>query len=239
MNDFLENQKKDLKSQLAKQNQKFKGQISNLSNNLNASKNELDKAKSRLNARKQLARKIKENFAKAGIDAKVDPRTGDVELNFGKEYFDTGKFNLKPGMKTILEKSIPVYAKSLFADKKIAKKLSFVEIVGFASPTYRGKYIDPESMEQRDRKGINYNLNLSFYRARSIFDHIFDRSKMKYGNQKNLRALVKVTGRSFLAEKVKKDANRNIASGMSRREFCAIFACLQAQKVIIKFDLED
>ncbi len=196
----------------------------------------LEKAKAAANARKVLAAKIQNNFSKAGIKADVNPETGDVILSFGKEYFDTGSAQLKQGMRETLEKSIPIYAKSLFQDEKISQKLKNVEIVGFASPTYKGKYVDPNSLDGRDKAAVNFNLDLSFSRAKSIFNHIFDTNKMTYENQERLLPLVKVTGRSFLASATK---GRDVASGIGLKEFCEKYNCKEAQKVIIRFDISD
>lgn len=194
---------------------------------------DLKKAQRLANAKKRLIQRIKNNLNKAGISAQVDSRTGDVIIAFGDEYFDTGKANLKPGMETILKKFMPVYSKSLLQDAKTAGKIESVEIIGFASPTFRGKYVDPVSLKAGDRKAANYNLDLSYYRARSIYDHIFDTSKMEYSHQQDLVPLVKVSGRSFFAE----GSDRDIASGMSQREYCKKYDCKKAQKVIIKFDM--
>lgn len=198
-------------------------------------KKDLRKLKEIADAKKNLARRIQRNFAKAGIRADVDPNTGDVVLSFGNEYFDTGKSQLKEGMKTILQKSIPIYSQSLFEDEATAKKLTTVEIVGFSSPTYQGRYIDPESLDEKDKVAVNYNLDLSYYRARSIFSYIFDTKKMNYKHQKDLLSLVKVTGRSFLAEKMR---GRNIAADSTSTNFCADHDCKRAQRVIIRFELE-
>ncbi len=237
MQEFLAKQKMDLKKQLAEQQGQYEKQLAGLSSNLKSNKDELSKAKARLNARKEIANKIKSNFKKAGINALVDDKTGDVTLLFD-EYFDTGKADLKEKMKQVLNDSVPVYAQSLFEDKKVADKLLFVEIVGFASPTFDGKYIDPQSLEEKDRKAINYNLDLSYYRARNIFKYIFDQKNVSYMNQQKLQTLVKVTGRSFLAEKMS-DSDRGIASGMDQKEFCKKYVCTKAQRVIIKFDIAD
>jgi len=196
---------------------------------------DLKAAKERLNAKKKLIGKIAKNLEKAGLKASVDKKTGDVVLAFGKEYFDTGKANLKPNMRQMLEKFMPVYSKSLLSDKETAKKIKSVEVVGFASPTYKGKYVDPVSLKAGDRKAAGYNLDLSYYRARAIYEHIFDKEKMKYQYQKDLLPLVKVVGRSYFAE----GADRNVASKMSQKEYCSKYDCKKAQKVIIKFDLGD
>ena len=59
---------------------------------------------------------------------------------------------------------------------------------------------------------------------------------MSYQHQKDLLSLVKVTGRSYLADGVK---GRNIASGVPVSEYCAQYDCKQSQRVIIKFNLKD
>ena len=94
--------------------------------------------------------------------------------------------------------------------------------------------MNPVSLKAEDRQAVNYNLDLSYYRARSIFDHIFDTEKMKYKHQKDLLPRVKVTGRSFLAGQV----DRELASqGMTQAEYCKRYDCKKEQRVIIRFDL--
>ncbi len=215
---------------------KMQSKLSGLKTKIKESQKALAKAKAKANEKKVLAGQIRKELEKNGIPAEVDPETGDVVLAFGNEYFDTGKSNLKPGMKTALERFVPIYAQSLLKNKAIAEKIESVEIVGFASPTFKGRFVDPKSLDPGDRTAVNYNLDLSYYRARSIFDHIFDTEKLKYPYQKKLLSLVKVSGRSFLSEDIK---GRGLASGMSQREFCDKYDCKKSQRVIIKFDLDD
>lgn len=197
---------------------------------------DLKRAQEIADAKKKLAKKIADNLARSGIKAGVDGKTGDVTIHFGDEYFDTGRADLKPNMKNILQKFVPTYSKSLLEDEKVAKEISSVEIIGFSSPTYKGRYVDPQSLKEEDRTAVSYNLDLSFNRAKSIFSYIFDKKNMTYQHQKDLLPLVKVTGRSFLAEEVK---GRDIASGLDHKEYCAKFGCEKSQKVIIKFNLKD
>lgn len=197
---------------------------------------DLKRAKEILDAKKKLADKIAKDLAAKGIKAGVDGKTGDVTINFGDEYFDTGKSDLKNNMKNILQKFVPTYSRSLFSDEKIAKEIHSVEIIGFSSPTYKGRYVDPQSLNESDRTAVSYNLDLSYNRAKSIFSYIFDKKNMTYQHQKELLPLVKVTGRSFLAEEVK---GRDIASGLSHKDYCAKYSCEKSQKVIIKFNLKD
>ncbi len=196
---------------------------------------DLKRAEEVMNAKKKLAKKIADQLAKNGIKAGVDGKNGDVTIQFG-EYFDTGRADLKPNMKDILRKFVPTYSKALLEDEKIAKEISSVEIVGFSSPTYKGKYVDPQSLSDSDKTAVSYNLDLSFNRAKSIFTYMFNKNEMTYQHQKDLLPLVKVTGRSFLAEEVK---GRDIASGLSHKEYCQKYNCDKSQKVIIRFNLKD
>ncbi len=192
-----------------------------LARNLKASENKLQE-------QRRLAEKIKGNFKRAGIDADVDLKTGDVMIQFKDEYFDTGSANLKPGMKNTIEHMMPVYAKSLFQDQKIASRISSVEIVGFASPTYQGKFVNPESLSPEDRAAVNYNMDLSYQRAKGIFEYVFDTKKIDFPDQKRLLPLVKVSGRSYLTSDSK---GRDPASSKSDYK--------KSQRVIIKFNLKD
>lgn len=203
-----------------------KGQIGQLSS-------DLAKAKADADARKEIAKRMREGFAKAGVKADIDDRTGEVVINFGDVYFDNDSSQLKNKMKDVLQKAMPEYSKALFGDAKLRDKITSVEIVGFSSPTYQGKYVDPKSLDPNVRKAVDYNLDLSYKRARAIFQHIFDDSKMNFSYQKDLLPLIKVTGRSFLAEKL--DGNRNPSS----KNFCDTHDCRKAQRVIIKFSFDD
>lgn len=197
---------------------------------------DLKRAQALIDAKKKLAKKIADNLAKNGIKAGVDGKTGDVTIQFGDEYFDTGRADLKPNMREVLQKFVPTYSKSLLEDEKVAKEISSVEIIGFSSPTYKGRYVDPQSLDENDRAAVSYNLDLSYNRAKSIFSYIFDKKSMTYKHQKDLLPLVKVTGRSFLAEEVK---GRDIASGLEVKDYCAKHNCEKSQKVIIRFNLKD
>ena len=212
------------------------GKMAELDKKYKESQGALAKATENLNARKKLAERIKNSFAKNGIKSEVDPNTGDVLLSFGNQYFDTGRSDLKPAMRDILAKAMPTYSASLFEDQKVAEKIQSVEIVGFASPTYKGKYVDPTSLDPNDRQAVNYNLDLSYNRARAIFNHVFDKEKMTFKHQQQLLPLVKVTGRSFLATS---DDKRGPADAGTTEAFCRKNDCAKLQRVIIKFTLKD
>lgn len=195
----------------------------------------LKAAQEKANRRKEVAKKIAESFRNSGLDVSVNPDNGDLILNFGQEYFDTGKYFIKPGMTEVLNQAVPIYAKSLFEDTSISRFINSVEIVGFASPTYKNRVVDPSSLDPRDRTANNYNLDLSYKRARAIFKHIFNTNKMNFNYQQRLLPLVKVTGRSFFTQEIQ----GGIDSNMDMKSFCEKFDCKKSQNVIIRFNLKD
>jgi hypothetical protein len=183
--------------------------------------------------RQVLAKKIQDNFHQNGIVAEVDGNSGDVILDFGDDYFETDSHRLKSGMEKTIRKAIPVYAQSLFADESLTSIISSVEIIGFASPTFGGKPVDPRNMSEENRKAINYNLDLSYKRARSIFRYAFDTGNFKFEYQDTMLPLLNVTGRSFFAE----DIDPNDLGNLTIEEFCGQYNCSKSQRVIIKFGL--
>ncbi len=213
---------KEFGSKLASVNQKLKG-----------TEGELQKAREQIEAKKKLAKDIKNALQKVGVNADVDGQSGDVTIDFGEYFFETGKATINDGMRRILEKAIPAYSATLFEDPMVADKITNVEIIGYASPTYQGKFIDPATLDSKDRKAVQYNLELSQKRANAIFEHIFDKKKMTFNHQKELLPLVKVTGRSFLPEK-----KRAAGTGRSN-DFCETHDCKKAQRVIIKFTMDN
>lgn len=221
----------------AKKEREFGDKIAGLKNQLTGTEGELAKAKAEIDARRNVAKEIQEGFRQAGIKAEVDGETGDVTLDFGDHYFDTGRADIKKEMAQILKKAMPIYSKSLMENKKVAGKINSIEIVGFASPTYQGRVIDPKSMSPDDRKAAEYNMDLSYQRARSIYSFVFDQSQMNFKHQKDVRPMVKVSGKSFFDDK---KVSRNIASTdfKSVAEFCKKYDCKKSQRVLIKFNVD-
>lgn len=215
------------KNALAEKAKGLEGEKAKLSKDVAALKELAD-------AKKKVISKIRANLAKSGLQADVDEKTGDVVISFGREYFDSGAATLKPGMEQVIKKFMPAYSESLLSDPATAEKIKSIEIVGFASPTYKGKYVNPVSLKADNKEAVNYNMDLSYYRARAIFDYVFDTSKIKYKHQKDLLPMVKVTGRSFLAEG---ESAREISS-MTNAEYCAKYDCKKSQRVMIKFNME-
>jgi outer membrane protein OmpA-like peptidoglycan-associated protein len=191
---------------------------------------QLAKAKAEIEARQAVAKDIRKSFANAGIKAEVNDETGEVVLDFGQSYFDSGSAQLKQEMKAVIEKAVPVYAKSLLGNAKVSDKVSAVEIIGFASPTYKGRFVDPKSNNKEDQEALKYNMDLSYSRAKSIFNYIVDNQKDQSPTQKSLMSLMKVSGRSFLEVAKVKD--------VSPQDFCKVNDCKKAQRVVIRFSMD-
>ncbi len=222
----------EFRASAAEKEKQLASQVNNLSGKLGDTEKQLAKAKAEIEAKRSVSKDIKEAFRKAGVKADIDEETGDVILDFGENYFATGSSKLNGEMTRVLEKAVPLYTKALFENDKVAKKLGSVEIIGFASPTYKGKYLNPDELNKVDKKAIDYNLDLSYKRAKAIFNHIFDQSKMQYDHQRQLQPLVKVSGRSFFSE------SKNARGPGLKTDSCSKGDCSKAQKVIIKYTLD-
>lgn len=207
--------------------------LANVKGKLKSTEGALAKAQAELEARRGIAKQIGKGFAKAGIKADIDAETGDVLIDFGDSYFENDSAHMKARMKSVLAQAMPVYSRSLLDDPKLAKQISAVEVVGFASPTYKGRFIDPESSNPDDRAAIKYNMDLSYRRANAIFNYLLDGRDMHFEHQKQLLGLMKVSARSFLEGLGAK--NRGPATAA---EFCKQNDCKKAQRVIIRFSMD-
>ena len=213
-------------------NKKLAGELAGLAGQLKNTEGQLAQVKSELAARKNIAKEIKKGFDKMGIKADIDLESGDVLLDFGQSYFDNNSANLTSDMRAVLQKAMPVYSKSLFGNSSISKQITSVEVIGFASPTYKGRVIDPNSNKPEDRDGLKYNMDLSYKRAKSIFNYILDNKEMSFEHRNELVPNLKVSGRSFL-DLMKQD--RSVASV---EDYCKKNDCKKSQRVIIRFSMD-
>ena len=226
------------KAAQAEKERQFAGQLSGLAGQLKNTEGQLKNTEGQLNAvkaeladRKKIAQEIKSGFDKIGVKADIDLQSGDVLLDFGQTFFENDSSQLKDEMRKILKKAMPVYSKSLFGNVNVAEKISSVEVIGFASPTYRGKFVDPNSSKPDDIDAMKYNMDLSYKRAKSIFNYILDDKEMAFEHKNSLVPNLTVSGRSFL-ELMK--MNRSVASA---EDYCKKNDCKKSQRVIIKFSM--
>jgi chromosome segregation ATPase len=211
---------------------KLEADLAGLAGQLRSTEGQLAQVKAELAARKNIAKQIKQGFDKMGVKADIDLESGDVLLDFGQSYFESNSANLTTDMRSVLQKAMPVYSKSLFGNEEVAQQISSVEVIGFASPTYKGRVIDPNSNRPEDRDGLKYNMDLSYKRAKSIFNYILDNKEMSFQHRDALVPNLKVSGRSFL-DLMKQD--RSIAS---IEDYCKKNDCKKSQRVIIRFSMD-
>ncbi len=189
--------------------------------------------------RKQIASSLASRLKDKGIIADVNKSTGDVTVRFTNAYFDYNSSELKDVMKKELETFIPIYASSLFENKKHKDSISSVEIVGSASPSFKGKYVNPRAIASEDEKNaMNYNLDLSYRRAKKIFEHTFLSRKFDFEHKSEMIPLIKVTGTGYLQamEELKEyPADKQDKS----KGFCGQYDCHEFQKVTLRFNLKD
>jgi hypothetical protein len=228
------------RAKLGSMQSSYQRSIASLSKSNAALQQDLHDSLNKKKQRQLFAQRIRSRLNQAGINASVDAESGEVTVQFMKEYFDYGKADLKPEMKAQLAKLFPAYTAALFEGDG-AKKIANVDIIGFASPTFHGKFVNPDSLTASDRSAVNFNMDISYQRAKSIFAYVFDTSMMSYAYQKDLLPLVRVTGRSYLTEQKVKTTRvpASVAPASPAQEYCQVYDCQKSQKVIIKFNLKE
>ncbi len=189
--------------------------------------------------RKEIAVSLAGKLRDSGLSASVNPSTGDVTVHFKNAYYDYNSSVLKDAMKEELKVFIPLYAKSLFENKKYASSISSVEIIGSASPSFKGKYVNPRSMASADEKqAMNYNMDLSYRRAKGIFEYTFLTNELAFDHKDEILHLIKVSGTGYL-QAMDELVSLPEASQDQKKGFCGTYNCEVFQKVTLRFNLKD
>ncbi len=189
--------------------------------------------------RKEITVALGNKMRNSGLNVHVNPSTGDVTVLFKHAYYDYNSAVLKDSMKEELKAFIPLYAKSLFENKKYAGAISSVEIIGSSSPSFKGKYVNPRALASVDeRKAMTYNLDLSYRRAKSIFDFTFLTHDLAFDHKNEMIPLIKVTGTGYL-QAMDDLVQLPEASQQKQKGFCGIYNCEVFQKVTLRFNLKD
>jgi myosin heavy subunit len=189
--------------------------------------------------RKEIAVSLAGKLSDSGLSASVNPSTGDVTVHFKNAYYDYNSSILKDAMKEELKVFIPLYAKSLFENKKYASSISSVEIIGSASPSFKGKYVNPRSMASADEKqAMNYNMDLSYRRAKGIFEYTFLTNDMAFQHKDEILHLIKVSGTGYL-QAMDELVSLPESAQDQKKGFCGTYNCEVFQKVTLRFNLKD
>ena len=189
--------------------------------------------------RKEIADSLAGKLSDSGLAATVNPSNGDVTVHFKNAYYDYNSSVLKDAMKEELKVFIPLYAKSLFENKKHASSISSVEIIGSASPSFKGKYVNPRSMASIDEKqAMNYNMDLSYRRANGIFEYTFLTNDLAFAHKDEILSLVKGSGTGYL-QAMDELVSLPEAAQDQKKGFCGQYNCEVFQKVTLRFNLKD
>jgi myosin heavy subunit len=221
-------------AELARQ---FEQEKSNLESKLSDATSKIKELAERRDFIKNVSKSLKKNFEEAAIKAQVNEETGEVTLAFSKVYFDKGQFALKDEMKEDLSKFLPTYAKAVLLNQNILNRIDSFEVIGFASPTFNKKYINPKELKVDNLNAVSFNLDLSYKRARSIYEFVFNPKKIAFDGQDTMFKMTKVSGRSFLDGKEVKEDDR-VPANVTDKDYCEKYNCHEQQKVIIKFVLK-
>ncbi|MDA8793983.1 hypothetical protein N9N67_12105, partial [Bacteriovoracaceae bacterium] len=184
-----------------------------------------------------IANELADQFKKANISAYVEPTTGNVLLDMGEDFlFKKNSYILNRRAKKTIKKIIPIYSKVLFGSSEIKDKIESFNVVGHASPTHRGRYVDPGSTNSR---AYSYNMFLSAQRASSISTYIFSSRTGKFNYKSTLQRMTRSIGKGYSSPiKLKARKGRSLAS-LKKKSKCKEYHCKKSQRVELSFTLKD
>ncbi len=176
--------------------------------------------------------KLTEAFKKAGIEADVNPTSGEVTIKFRDTFFDFDKSDLKDEMKDQVAKLFPIFAKTILGDRSIARRVKSFDLIGYASPVYGGGFVYQDARTEFGRRALKYNMDLSYQRAQSIFHYVFNPENVKFKYQRSMLRKTKVISMSHLGTKLK----RLLPEYDKSKHFCENYDCQEWQKTSIRFN---
>lgn len=211
--------------QVLNNNKSLKDTVKNIGRKIASLKSDL---------RSNIAKKLADKFKRSNVSAHVDPVTGNVTLDLGKNFlFEKNSYKISLKAKEQLKKIIPLYADVLFSEGKVSDQISSFNIEGHASPSYRGKFIDPEKI---NTKAYSYNMLLSGQRAAAISSFMFGPKIGEYQHKVELKKKTRSVGYGYtMPIKYMGTKDRSIASN----NYCYPYDCSLSQRVELSFTLRD
>jgi outer membrane protein OmpA-like peptidoglycan-associated protein len=212
-------------ARLASENQDLKHAVKDIAKKVTDVKSQI---------RGNIAKKLAALFQKANIAAKVDPATGNVTLDLGKNFlFQKNSAKLSQGAKEQLKKIIPIYSDVLLSDPKFSEQISSFNIEGHASPLWNNAYIAPDDLNPR---AYGFNMGISSRRATSISSFLFGKVIGDYKHKTTLKNKTMAVGYGHTNPiQFFGDKKRSIAS----QNQCFPFDCALSQRVELSFTLRD
>ncbi len=143
------------------------------------------------NKRIVIIQALEKQFKAQGINAEINPETGDITL-LDSVLFDINQSELKSEGVSFLNRFLPVYGETLFKDPAISNEITRIIIEGHTS----------------SEGSTEHNMSLSLKRANSVFDYI---NKLEFAQREALVNKIQVSGRGFL------DADRTTSLAKDRK----------------------
>ncbi len=208
--------------------EKAKQQLDNREQSIAALNEELKKIQ---NNDKILANRIGKDMQDAGIELFVDPQSGMLILRLDNSFlFKRNSSELTEMAKSKVKEILPKYANSLFSDRKTRARISTVSITGYASPRFKGKYVDPFVFES---ESYNYNLELSYRRAQEVASYIFGNEIGDFPHKQTLRTKAQVSGKGYMSP-IKAESENSVED----KAKCGEYNCSKSRRVEISFLLK-
>ena len=125
-------------------------------------------------------------------------------------------------------------------DPGILDRIEYLEVIGYASPIFGAKYVDPEKLNEQNFWAINYNMDLSYRRAKSVFNYVFHPKKLPFKYKKKMYKMTKLSGRSFIEGRklASVDPKKKKQAQMDMEQYCKKYKCNEQQKIVIRFALK-
>lgn len=122
------------------------------------------------NTKAQVFTILAEELKKAGIDPKVNPENGTVEIS-DTIVFDTNSSTLKSEGKVFLSKVVPALSRAIFTVEGADKEIVSVDIVGYSSQLIRNDVF------------MNKMMKLSVERSNAVWSYVLADQQIPYHDQ--------------------------------------------------------
>lgn len=134
-----------------------------------------EKIEEEQNSRVVIIQALEQKLTEKGINAEVDPTTGDISI-LQSVLFDLNDAQLRPAGIALLNDFVPIYGSVIFSNPDIAEQIQYVVVEGHTSSDgYRSS-----------------NMRLSTARANAVADLIYG---SRFENKEELVAKLLVSGR--------------------------------------------
>lgn len=137
-----------------------------------------------MKASEQIAQKLKEEH----IDAEIDKLTGNVKIS-DLQLFEVGSYQLSPKGKQFLDKFVPIYINTIFANPILYENVENIVIQGHTDSQTFANAKTPEEQYSK-------NMELSLQRAGAVQEYML-KTPYDKKNAPTLKKIIVVEGKSF------------------------------------------